>query len=382
MSSPARVHECLVIGGGLAGAMAALRLARAGRDVVLLEKERSAHHKVCGEFLSPEAVESLCMAGIDPRRLGAAPIESLRLSAKRRVIQTPLPFRALSISRCVLDAALLARAESAGCELRRGATVQALAREGDRWMAQLADGTGVTAGSVFLATGKHDLRGWNRLPGRQNDLVGFKMHWRLCPKQTAALRGFMDLFLFENGYGGLALVEGDIANLCFVIRRSRLRRIGDWRALLMALCNENALVAERLAGATALWERPLAISSIPYGYLPQNDGGVWRVGDQAAVIPSFTGDGMAIALHSGALAAEMYLAGSTPSRYQRALRGQLQKGMSIATLVSQAMGSRSGCVLAPLVIPLLPHPISWIARLTRIPAPELRSAFAPDARAS
>src|SRR5215469_9386092 len=119
MSSPARMHESLVIGGGLAGAMAALQLARAGRDVVLLEKERSAHHKVCGEFLSPEAVESLCMAGIDPRRLGAVPIESLRLSAKRRVIQTPLPFRALSISRRVLDAVLLARAESAGCELRR-----------------------------------------------------------------------------------------------------------------------------------------------------------------------------------------------------------------------------------------------------------------------
>ena len=45
--------ENLVIGGGLSGAMAGLRLAQAGREVVLLERERKSHHKVCGEFLSP-----------------------------------------------------------------------------------------------------------------------------------------------------------------------------------------------------------------------------------------------------------------------------------------------------------------------------------------
>jgi len=61
--------ENLVVGGGLAGAMAGLRLARAGRSVVLLEKEPGAHHKVCGEFLSPEAVSTRCAWG--RRRLRA-----------------------------------------------------------------------------------------------------------------------------------------------------------------------------------------------------------------------------------------------------------------------------------------------------------------------
>src|SRR5579872_6521351 len=114
MNHAGRVRENVVIGGGLAGAMAALHLAAAGRDVVLLEKERGPHHKVCGEFLSPEAVKYLQQAGIDPMALGAQPIEKLRLSAKRRVIEMRLPFRALSLSRRVLDAALLKRAEEAG----------------------------------------------------------------------------------------------------------------------------------------------------------------------------------------------------------------------------------------------------------------------------
>lgn len=367
--------ENLVIGGGLAGAMAALRLSTAGRDVMLIEKERGPHHKVCGEFLSPEAVSYLRLAGVDPLRLGAAGIDRLRLSAKSRLIETLLPFRACSLSRCVLDRALLARAEEAGCEVRRGATVQTLSQSEDGRIAALADGTLVEACNVFLATGKHDLRGWSRPAGSHGDLVGFKMHWRLRREETNALRGFMDLFLFQGGYGGLALVENDAANLCLVIRRSQLLRLGGWTQILDVLTDENTLLARRLSGAQSLSDRPLAISSIPYGYISDNGDGVWRVGDQAAVIPSFTGDGMAIALHSGALAAEMCLAGKDAADYQATLKKQLQRGMSTATLLSRAMVSRTGQQLAPMIVPFLPHPIGWIARLTRIPRAALLPAF-------
>ena len=369
------IHENLVIGGGLAGAMAGLRLAEAGREVMLIEKERSAHHKVCGEFLSPEAVSYLRQAGLDPLQLGAAAIEQLRFSARNHVIQTRLPFRALSISRGVLDRALLACAGEAGCEVRPGTTVQGLIPNENVFTAQLADGTAARARNLFLATGKHDLRGWTRPAGKQNDLVGFKMHWRLRPGETNALRGFMDLFLFEGGYGGLALIENETANLCLVIRRSRLQRLGGWRELLARLNEENPLLAQRLSEAQPLWELPLAVSSLPYGYIADGKDNVWRLGDQAAVIPSFTGDGMAIALHSGALAAEMCMAGQAPIHYQRALKNQLKRGMYAATWLSRAMVSHSGQRLAPMVIPLLPHPIGWIARLTRIPQEAVLPAF-------
>ena len=365
------VRENLIIGGGLAGTMAGIRLAAAGRDVILMEKERTAHHKVCGEFLSPEAVGYLRQAGVDPVRLGAASVDRVRLCTKRNMVETRLPFRALSLSRRVLDEALLARAGDAGCDVRRGAATQSLSRNGQCWAAEPASGPVHYARNVFLATGKHELRGWHRPAGTHGDLVGFKLHWRLSAGQTEALRGFMDLFLFEGGYGGLTLVENDAANLCLVIRRARLRALGAWTELLADLCNENLLVAERLAGGEPAWERPLAVSSIPYGYFSMRDEGVWRLGDQAAVIPSFTGDGMAIALHSGALAAEMCVAGRSPHEYQRALKGQLKGSMRIATWLSRAMVSRTGSRVAPAVIPFLAQPIGWIARSTRIPSKAL-----------
>jgi flavin-dependent dehydrogenase len=361
------IVENLVIGGGLAGAMTGLRLAEAGREVLLLEQERKPHHKVCGEFLSPEAVDYLCQAGVDPVRLGAAPVEHLRLAAKDKVAETKLPFRAMSLSRCVLDEALLARAEEAGCAVRRGVSVESLTQTDSVWAAASSDRSFQRARNVFLATGKHDLRGWHRPRGRQGDLVGFKLHWHLTVPETEALRGFMDLFLFAGGYGGLCLVEGDAANLCLVVRRSRLRKLGGWAELLKTLLGENRHIRQRLAGKRPLWDRPLAISSIPYGYLSEQISGLWRLGDQAAVIPSFTGDGMAIALHSGALAAGMYVAGKSPDQYHEILFAQLKRGMSLATMLSRLMVSSAGRCVVPPALSVLPQAVGWIARSTRIP---------------
>jgi flavin-dependent dehydrogenase len=367
VSTPHRTIDHLVIGGGLAGSMVAIRLAAAGRRITLLEKENSAHHKVCGEFLSCEAVDYLRQAGIEPLSLGAATIRRVRVSAKSRVVEAALPFTALSLSRCVLDEALLARAIEKGCDVRRGAMVENLANHDNLWFAQLRGGESLRAQTVFFANGKHDLRGWARGKGKQGELVGFKMHWKLAEVQTGALREFIELFLFNGGYGGLSLVENDVANLCLVVRRAELHRIGGWTQLLAEILAENRSMRQRLQSAKAMWERPLAISPIPYGYLVGRPRGLWCVGDQAAVIPSFTGDGMSIALHSAALAAQMYIAGESVDEYYRRLHMQLRLGMSLATLVSRGMVTGLGRTLAPLGLSVFPQAIRWIASSTRIP---------------
>jgi flavin-dependent dehydrogenase len=367
MMATQRRTDHLVIGGGLAGSMTALRLTSAGREVALLERERAAHHKVCGEFLSREAVDCLAAAGVNPIELGAESIRLVRLTSKRRVIKTALPFAALSLSRCVLDEALLTRAAQAGCMVERGAFVESLEKRDGLWHAELRGGECWSAPTVFLANGKHDLRGLERAPGPHGDMVGFKLHWRLAPLQTAAMRGYMELYLFPGGYGGLSLVEGGVANFCLVVRRVALRKIGGWPELLAAIQHENPHVAERLRGASPLWERPLAISSIPYGYLAERPNGLWCVGDQAAVIPSFTGDGMSIALHSAMLAAQMHLGGANADEYHRALHAHLSRGIRLATALSRAMVTGAGRALTPVGLAIFPSAMRWIANSTRIP---------------
>ncbi|MBC9179664.1 NAD(P)/FAD-dependent oxidoreductase, partial [Pseudoroseomonas ludipueritiae] len=109
-----RRHDALVIGGGLAGAALAQQLAAAGRDVLLLERQQGPHDKVCGEFLSGEAVSYLRRLGLDPAALGALPLESLAIAGRGGARCCRLPFPAFSLSRRRLDEALLAHAAAAG----------------------------------------------------------------------------------------------------------------------------------------------------------------------------------------------------------------------------------------------------------------------------
>lgn len=373
MSSAARSVDHLVIGGGPAGAMAAIRLASAGRSVILLEKESGPHHKVCGEFLSREAIGYLHQVGIAPLDLGATTIHTLRLSVGGKTVTAPLPFQALSLSRQVLDAALLARAEENGCQVLLGKAVESLHSDGEYWTASLRSGDSIRTPNIFLATGKHELRGYPRSPARQSDLVGFKMLLQLAPAQLRALRNCMELYLFPGGYGGLSLIEGDVANLCLVVRRSKLRSAGGWPQLLDFIRRVDHHLNQFLDGATPLWPRPLAISSIPYGYLIRESGGLWCVGDQAAVIPSFTGDGISIALHSAALAASMFLAGRTADDYNRTLRTQLTRSMAFATSLSRAAVTGVGRTSAFAALTLAPNAMRWVADSTRIPQSSLVS---------
>jgi flavin-dependent dehydrogenase len=367
--------EAVVIGGGPAGASLATLLARAGREVVLVERESGPADKVCGEFLSREAALYLAALGVDLLALGAIPIDSMRLSKRGRVATVGLPFAASSLSRRVLDEALLTLAAEAGATIRRGLKVQGLDRRRSGFRARLEDGTAIDGREIFLATGKHDLRGHPRPAGLQDDLVAFKLHWRLAPAQAAELGGHVELTLFDGGYAGLSRVEGGRANLCLLVRRRRLAELGHgWERLLSALRAESPLLDARLSDAEPCSARPLALSSIPYGHVRRRADGMWRLGDQAAVIPSFTGDGMSIALHSARVAATMYLEGREAEAYQRRFARDVTGQVLLATGLSRGLvrhGAQVGLAAGARVFPSL---VTAAARHTRVPDAALSAA--------
>lgn len=99
-----------------------------------------------------------------------------------------------------------------------------------------------------MCSGKHDVRGLRRPPGRQSELVGFKLHFRLTPAQQAELGSSVELFLFCGGYGGLAPIEDGLANLCLLVQQQRLQALGGWEALLASIRRECPHLDQRLGG--------------------------------------------------------------------------------------------------------------------------------------
>jgi flavin-dependent dehydrogenase len=360
--------EVLVLGGGVAGSAAAIALARTGRVVTLIEREPTPRHKVCGEFLSGEALADLHTLGIDVASLGAVPIDYVRLAAARRAAEAPLPFPAASLTRKTLDTALIAQAMAAGVRVERGRSLEALSRTASGvWQATLDDGATREAPSVFLATGKHDIRGHSR-PQDPRRWVAFKMYFRLSPAQSSELAGASELMLYPGGYAGIQPVEGGIANLCAVVQQRYLVRVGyRWQGFLAKMRLDCPHLAMRLAGAEPLLAKPMAITHIPYGYVRRTtENGLYCIGDQAAVIPSFTGDGISIALHTARCAVAAYLAEEPASLFQAKLRSALLPQMRLARFAADGLNNLPARAVLPLCLSVWPGAMRVTARLTRI----------------
>jgi flavin-dependent dehydrogenase len=359
----------VIVGGGLAGSAAAIVLARAGQKVLLIEREAQSQHKVCGEFLSQEALTYLDTLGVGVAGMGAASIHSVRLAGQEGWSEAKLPFAAMSLTRQRLDEELLRVANDAGAKILRGCGVKTIERAEGGWRVAIDGAEAVFADEIFLATGKHDLRGRVRPKGKQSDLVAFKMYWKLAPGQASALEGHVELVLYDRGYAGLQPVEEGAANLCCLVERKELQRLGGrWENLLAAMLRDCSLLRERLQDAAPLLEKPLAISAIPYGFVRALSEGLWALGDQAAVIPSFTGDGMSIALHSGCLAAEMFLRGETAVQFQTRLHGELSKQVALATMVSRGLVWRPSRDVFTMAVRTWPRVLGVMAGQTRISA--------------
>lgn len=318
--------DVVVIGGGVAGAVAALTLARGGRGVTILEREAAPREKVCGEFLAADATQRLDRLGLSVARLGATPVHRARLACGSRVADVALPFVAWGLPRRVLDEALLMEASTAGATLLRGCLAQAATRDDRGWVVRLADGTALRARHLILATGKHELRGHHRRTAQRRHL-GLKVHLRLgVPLEGIAL------LLCRGGYGGLQPSTGGLANLCVALLPDAAGAAAqDSAALVAHVAAGSALAARLLDGARSVTPKPLAVAGIPYGFrhrdLADADPTLYRVGDQASVIPSLAGDGVAMAVASGTAAARAILAGGTARAFHAAWRRTADRPM-------------------------------------------------------
>ena len=320
-------YQAVIIGGGPAGATAALMLARANWSVAVVEKAGFPRRKVCGEFVSATALPLLQELGVAESFLNLAgpEVRQVGLFVNNSILVSDMPCAdtdgggwGRALGREHLDTLLLRHASEDGVTVWQPWTAVALDRDGSHYVCRIVakdkqDIRTVRSPVVIMAHGSWDSGSLPtqsvRQGSRPSDLFAFKAHF----KHAQLPAGLMPLFAFPSGYGGMVHTDGDRISLSCCIRRKSLdqcRRMwprsnaaeavfehirSSWRGV------RETLAAARLDGA---W---LSVGPIRPVLRPRNVNGIFLIGNAAGEAHPVIAEGIAMAMHSARLLCELLI---------------------------------------------------------------------------
>ncbi len=350
-------YDLIIVGGGLAGLTAALHIAREGYTVLVIEKQQYPHHKVCGEYVSNEILDYLDHLGVSLTQAKAVSIDTLELSTiAGKSLRAKLPLGGKGISRYALDRLLYQRALFLQVNFVFGSAT-AVGYNNNLFTVTTDTGRIFTAPIVIGAYGKranldHHLN--RNFIGRKSPWLGVKAHYRHdgFPENLVALHNF------RGGYGGLSKTETGAVNFCYLVSYNSFKREKDIESFNANVVRRNPLLGAFLEEARPLFERPLSIAQISFSTKKAVENHVLMCGDTAGLIHPLCGNGMAMAIHSAKIAAELICRYFKDKHYDRAVmeadytrkwnrtfRGRLQMGRLLQsvllnhTLSDLSMGS-------------------------------------------
>mgnify|MGYP003575034790 CR=1 FL=1 len=292
----------IIAGAGLAGLSCALALNRFGFDVTVLEKKTFPFHKVCGEYVSNEVLPFLYSLGIDLGACGPAGLERLRVtSPSGRAFERRLDLGGFGVTRHRFDDLLYRACIARGVRILTGTRVGGTRCADSRSCARHPDGE-PEADLVIGAWGKRS--NLDQALGRsffrnRSPYMAVKYHIR-----TAFPRDLIQLDMFPGGYSGICGVEEGMYSLCYLTRTDNLKRSGGIREMEERVLFTNRHLRAHLEKA-ADHGPPLVINQVSFEGKPPAAGHILFCGDSAGMVSPLFGNGMAIAIRSGKMLAEV-----------------------------------------------------------------------------
>jgi flavin-dependent dehydrogenase len=309
--------DIIIIGGGPAGASAALFLEKKGYHITLLDQARFPRDKICGEFVSPAADDIFAELGIlesiealNPKRLSGVALSAYESS----FLKVPYPLSpngktmtSLSMERSILDNLMVDHVRKSRVELMEGVKVTDLLFEdnnvcGVKGHDESKKRLNIRAKLVIDAGGKNSIS-LRRLNLKKKSFgrgkVALAAHW----KGFKADSQYCYMHVSHPGYTGIAPVGSDKVNVVLVVNKNNLVK-QNVDEFFIKIVLGNQLRRKFLADCFPI-EKVRIIDSLSYSVKKPKCGGLLLVGDATGFIDPFTGEGIYLSLRSSQLAAEV-----------------------------------------------------------------------------
>jgi flavin-dependent dehydrogenase len=301
-------NEIIIVGGGLSGLIAAYLLAKKGRNVLVIEKKSYPFHRVCGEYISNEVRDFLMHEDLFPSSFEPAEINTFRLSAVNgSLAEISLGLGGFGISRYTLDHFLYQKCREAGVNFLLKTQAATIDYHSEKRIFEVStnDGHQLTAPIVLAAYGKRskiDKYLKRSFLQHRSPYVGIKYHIKIDHEEN-----MVALHNYSGGYLGINKVENGRFNLCYLGSREQLKACGNIQDMEEKYLFKNPHIKDIYEKAEFLWEKPEVINEISFATKSPIENQVLMIGDAAGMITPLCGNGMAIAIHTGMLAAQAIL---------------------------------------------------------------------------
>ncbi len=336
----------VIIGGGLAGLTAAILLRKSGLEVLVIEKNEYPFHRVCGEYVSNEVIPFLQENDLWPESLKPVSISHFELSdTTGKVIRMPLDLGGFGISRYALDSFFAEKARRLGVEILTGSRAEDIRFEDNRFLVSTRERTY----EAFLVVGAYGKRSHldkqmkRGFMQRRSPYIGVKYHVTNAPHATDTVA----LHNFRGGYCGINAIENGQFNLCYLSHRDNLREHKDIRRMEENVLCVNPQLKAAFSKSIFLWDDPLVINEISFETKEPVTNHMLMCGDAAGMITPLCGNGMAMAIHSSKILADViipFMKRENPEReamesaYRKAWKAQFAFRLSSGRKIQQLFG--------------------------------------------
>ena len=295
-------NKIIIIGGGLAGLIAAIHLSKIGFKIIVLEKNTYPKHKVCGEYISNEVLDYLKYLDIDIQDLQPSNINKLHFATTSgKSLFTDLPLGGFGVSRFALDEFLYKKAMSVGCEIHQE-NVENISFNEDFFIIKTTNGKLYESEIAIGAFGKKsniDQQLKRKFTFQKSPWLGVKAHYKVNFDDD-----LVGLYNFDGGYCGVSKVENNIVNICYLASFESFKKYKNIKDFQQKVLCKNPILKNIFENAELIFEKELTISQISFENKNAVENHILMIGDTAGLINPLCGNGMAMAIHSAKIVSE------------------------------------------------------------------------------